>query len=234
MSTNKLTAIVLYTDLIKGAKTKQCKSICSINNKTTVIQEQIASLKKMNRRIEIVILAGKGHKDIDKVLKETKNTNKIKLVCVDEYLHVNQGQVFLNAINKLNIENNVLLILGEILFKNICCKKLSNNTTWLIDKKRDDFNISCRTSENDFAQYFFYDLPNEKQWSEIIFLHQDTIKQIKQSKEVSNKIKQIFMFELLNKLIDNSIKIDTQKIRYRDIIKVRASKNIHKAKAFIR
>ena len=234
MSTNKLTAIVLYTDLIKGAKTKQCKSICSINKKTTVIQEQIASLKKMNRRIEIVILAGKGHKDIDKVLKETKNTNKIKLVCVDEYLHVNQGQVFLNAINKLNIENNVLLILGEILFKNICCKKLSNNTTWLIDKKRDDFNISCRTSENDFAQYFFYDLPNEKQWSEIIFLHQDTIKQIKQSKEVSNKIKQIFMFELLNKLIDNSIKIDTQKIRYRDIIKVRASKNIHKAKAFIR
>ncbi len=79
MLMNKLTAILLYTDLIKGSKTKQCKSICNINKKTTVIQEQIASLKKMNRRIEIIILAGKGYKDIHKVLKETKKTKKEKI-----------------------------------------------------------------------------------------------------------------------------------------------------------
>ena len=46
---NKLTAILLYTDLIKGSKTKQCKSICNINKHTTVIQEQIASLKKIQK-----------------------------------------------------------------------------------------------------------------------------------------------------------------------------------------
>jgi len=230
---NKLTAILLYTDLIKGSKTKQCKSICNINKHTTVIQEQIASLKKMNRRIEIIILAGKGYKDIHKVLKETKNTNKVQLVYVDNYTQVNQGQILYDIVKELDIQNNLLVIIGEILFKNISCKKLQNNTTWIIDKKRDDFNINCRTRET-LAQYFFYDLPNEKQWSEIVFLEKDTVQQIKKSDVVSNTIKQIFMFELLNKLIDNSIVIDTQPIKYKDIIKVRSNKNINKAKVFIR
>lgn len=233
MSTNKLTAILLYTDLIKGSKTKQCKSIYSINKNTTVIQEQITALKKINRRIEIVILAGKGHKDIAKILKETKNTNKVKLIQVEEYTKINQGQILLNAIHDLNIENNLLLIIGEILFKNICCKKLSDNTTWVIEKKRDDFNINCRTYQ-DFAQYFFYDLQNEYQWSEIVFLHHKTIGKIKESKEVKEKIKQIFMFELLNKMIDNDVNINVKYIKYKDIIKVRSNKNLHKAKVFIR
>tara|TARA_Y100000385_G_C12882172_1_gene546242 strand:+ start:136 stop:837 length:702 start_codon:yes stop_codon:yes gene_type:complete len=233
MSTNKLTAILLYTDLIKGSKTKQCKSICSINKNTTVIQEQIIALKKINRRIEIVILAGKGHKDIAKILKETKNTNKVKLVQVEEYTKINQGQILLNAIHDLNIGNNLLLVIGEILFKNICCKNLSDNTTWVIEKKRDDFNINCRTYQ-DFAQYFFYDLQNEYQWSEIVFLHHKTIEKIKESKEVKEKIKQIFMFELLNKMIDNDVNINVKYIKYKDIIKVRSNKNLHKAKVFIR
>ena len=233
MSTNKLTAILLYTDLIKGSKTKQCKSICSINKNTTVIQEQIIALKKINRRIEIVILAGKGHKDIAKILKETKNTNKVKLIQVEEYTKINQGQILLNAIHDLNIGNNLLLVIGEILFKNICCKNLSDNTTWAIEKKRDDFNINCRTYQ-DFAQYFFYDLQNEYQWSEIVFLHHKTIEKIKESKEVKEKIKQIFMFELLNKMIDNDVNINVKYIKYKDIIKVRSNKNLHKAKVFIR
>ena len=233
MSINKLTAILLYTDLIKGSKTKQCKSTCSINTNTTVIQEQIIALKKINRRIEIVILAGKGHKDIAKILKETKNTNKVKLVQVEEYTQINQGQILLNAIRDLDIDNNLLLIIGEILFKNICCKKLSDNTTWTIDKKREDFNIHCRTSQ-DFAQYFFYDLQNEHQWSEILFLHHKTIEKIKKSQQVKEKIKQVFMFELLNKLIDNDVNINVKSIKYKDIIKVRSNKNLHKAKVFIR
>ena len=233
MSTNKLTAILLYTDLIKGSKTKQCKSICSINKNTTVIQEQIIALKKINRRIEIVILAGKGHKDIAKILKETKNTNKVKLIQVEEYTKINQGQILLNAIHDLNIGNNLLLVIGEILFKNICCKNLSDNTTWVIEKKRDDFNINCRTYQ-DFAQYFFYDLQNEYQWSEIVFLHHKTIEKIQESKEVKEKIKQIFMFELLNKMIDNDVNINVKYIKYKDIIKVRSNKNLHKAKVFIR
>jgi len=230
---NKLTAILLYTDLIKGSKTKQCKSICNINNHTTVIQEQISLLKKMNRRIEIIILAGKGYKDIHKVLKETKNTNKVELIYIDDYTDVNQGQILCDIVKKLNIQNNLLVIIGEILFKNISCKKLQNNTTWIIDKKRDDFNISCRTKEA-LAQYFFYDLPNEKQWSEIVFLEKNTVQQIQKTDAMNNKIKQIFIFELLNKLIDNFIIIDTQQIKYKDIIKVRSNKNINKAKVFIR
>ena len=42
------------------------------------------------------------------------------------------------------------------------------------------------------------------------------------------------MFELLNKLIDNDVNINVKSIKYKDIIKVRSNKNLHKAKVFIR
>lgn len=231
---NKLTAIILYTDVIKGCKTKKCRSVYNITKKTTIIQEQIKSIRKIHRNTEIIVVAGKGFKDIEQTLQANKIKN-VKLVHEKNHGEINQAKVLLDIIDKMKISNNIMLIIGEILFKNISYKSLKNTTTWLIDKKRDNFDVNCRT-ENDKAQYFFYDLPNEKQWSEMLFINSDTVDAIKsmwRSKE--NSLRNIFIFELLNRIIeDESNDIEISLIKYRNILKVKNDKEANKARIFIK
>ena len=232
MSSKLLTAIILYTDAPRGSKTKQCRSLCDITKKTTLIEQQIRLLKKNNNQIDIIIVAGKGYKDLDKTVKNLKYKN-VNVVHEQNYTELNQSQILIDLIRNKNIKNNILVILGEILFKNTNLKKISKTTVWLIDKHKDGFNIHCRQN-NSNAEYFFYDIPNEKQWAEIIFLDTASVSAILHNISQNTGTKQLFIFEILNILTDKYRPINTEIIQYKDILKVKNQKDINKAKVFIR
>lgn len=230
---NKLTAIILYTDLIRGTKTKQCKSVYQITQKTTILQHQIKSLKEKNKNIEIVVVAGKGYKDIEGIIKTLRFKN-VKVIHEPKYSKFNQAELCINIINTENIENNTIIILGDVLFKGIDFGKLNNNTAWLINKDRQGFNIRCRYNSNTQAEYFFYDIPGEKQWSGIVFLNSNTIKTIINNIYNDTNTKQLFLFEILNILIENHSSIDIKMLEYKNIMKIINNNDTNKAKAFIR
>lgn len=230
---NKLTAIILYTDLIRGTKTKQCKSVYQITQKTTILQHQIKSLKEKNKNIEIIVVAGKGYKDIDGIIKNLRFKN-VKVIYEPKYAKFNQAELCINIINRENIQNNTIIILGDVLFKGIDFRKLNNNTAWLINKDRQGFSIRCRHNSNTQAEYFFYDIPGEKQWSGIVLLNYNTIKTIINHICSDANIKQLFLFEILNILIENHGSIDIQMLEYKNIMKITNNNDTNKAKAFIR
>lgn len=229
---NKLTAIILYTDVVRGSKTKQCRSVCNITKKTTVIEQQIRFLKKNNSSIEIFIVAGKGYKEVHKIVKDLKFKN-IEIVYEKKYSQLNQAQILIDLINNKKICNNILLILGEILLKNTNFKKLSHTTALVIDKPKEGFDIKCRENDSK-AEYFFYDIPNEKQWAEIVFLDKESLYEITNNMPKKISTKQLFIFETLNLLIDQNKNINTQIVEYRNILKIKGDKDINKAKVFIR
>lgn len=229
---NKLTAIILYTDVVRGSKTKQCRSVCNITKKTTVIEQQIRFLKKNNSRIEIFIVAGKGYKEVHKIVKDLKFKN-IEIVYEKKYSQLNQLQILIDLINNKKICNNILLILGEILLKNTNFKKLSHTTALVIDKPKEGFDIKCRENDSK-AEYFFYDIPNEKQWAEIVFLDKESLYEITNNMPKKISTKQLFIFETLNLLIDQNKNINTQIVEYKNILKIKGDKDINKAKVFIR
>jgi len=229
---NKLTAIILYTDVVRGSKTKQCRSVCNITKKTTVIEQQIRFLKKNNSRIEIFIVAGKGYKEVHKIVKDLKFKN-IEIVYEKKYSQLNQSQILIDLINNKKICNNILLILGEILLKNTNFKKLSHTTALVIDKPKEGFDIKCRENDSK-AEYFFYDIPNEKQWAEIVFLDKESLYEITNNMPKKISTKQLFIFETLNLLIDQNKNINTQIVEYKNILKIKGDKDINKAKVFIR
>lgn len=229
---NKLTAIILYTDFVRGSKTKQCRSVCNITKKTTVIEQQIRFLKKNNSSIEIFIVAGKGYKEVHKIVKDLKFKN-IEIVYEKKYSQLNQAQILIDLINNKKICNNILLILGEILLKNTNFKKLSHTTALVIDKPKEGFDIKCRENDSK-AEYFFYDIPNEKQWAEIVFLDKESLYEITNNMPKKISTKQLFIFETLNLLIDQNKNINTQIVEYKNILKIKGDKDINKAKVFIR
>lgn len=229
---SKLTAIILYTDTPRGSKTKQCKSLCDITKKTTLIEQQIRLLKKNYSRINIIIVAGKAYKDIDRIVKNLKLKN-VHVTHEQNYTELNQSQILIDLIRNTKIRDNILVILGEILFKNMNLKKVSKTTAWLIDKPKDGFDIQCRQN-NLSAEYFFYDIPNEKQWAEIIFLDATSVSIILNDISQNIGTKQLFMFEILNILIDKQQPINIETIQYKNILKVKNNTDINKAKVFIK
>lgn len=230
---NKLTAIILYTDLIRGTKTKQCKSVYPITKKTTVLEHQIKSLKQKTKKIEIIIVAGKGYKDIENLVSSLRFKN-VKVINEPQYSKLNQAELLINIVNRENIQNNVIVILGDILFKDIDFHKCYNTTAWLINKDRRGFDIRCRYNANTKAEYFFYDIPGEKQWSEIVLLDSQTLKTITHNIYYHTNTKQLFIFEILNILIENYSPIDTKVLEYKNIMKITNHNDVNKAKAFIK
>ena len=58
-----LTAILLYTDNIKGTKTKGPKPLYNISKSRTIVDEQISRIKKIDPKAKIIIAINK-HKEI--------------------------------------------------------------------------------------------------------------------------------------------------------------------------
>jgi len=99
---------------------------------------------------------------------------------------------------------------------------------FVIDKPKYNFTIGCSNSQ--YAEYLFYDLPIV--WSECFFLNKEALDMIKIISAKEN-IEQLYLFELVNKLIDNKIISEKEYISKKNIMKILNNKDISKAKQFI-
>jgi hypothetical protein len=221
-----LDILLLVPEITKGMKSLGSKALLTIKNSTLVLDYQIEQLKKIDQNCNIFI--GTGFES-DKIRKAVAKYSRVHIIENQNYVNTNQAKLIKLFIDQRFSQSNLLIISNGVLFKNSSIKYAGRSKIFLIDKPKPNFNIGCNDSED--LHYLFYDLPTP--WSECVLLDSDTIKYMKCICDSQN-IDQLFLFELINILIEkHKIVFDKDFISKKNIMKINTAKDISKAKIFI-
>lgn len=220
-------AIINISEITKGMKSVGAKALLKINN-MSIIEHQIYQLKSIHRNIKINVITGFEHEKVKKTLSKYRNIN---IIYNPDYQNSNESMgLKLLFENKCNIERLFWLSSGVLIKpKSITSSVVRNESKiFLLDKQKNNFSLGCSNNTN--IEYIFYDLPFT--WSECLFLNAEATAKLRGLLK-SNSIKQMFFFELVNKLIAHNIDLKSEKISKSKVIKISTIKDLPKIKRFI-
>lgn len=224
-------ALIINCDTNKCIKLLGSKSMIDLIDSYKIIDQQIQALKSIYKNIKITIVAGYNYECIEKYVSKYKNVYIMKNI---DYKNNNEAygiKIFLDQ-NK-QYPDSLLVISGTVLLKKHSIKinkrKSYTTTIYLLRGQKNNFSLGC--AKHNRPDYIFYDL--EYPWAECILLSKKDIKIIKDI--IDNKqinIKNMFIFELLNKFLDKHT-VHTEYINKNNIIKINNISDLKKAKNFI-
>lgn len=206
--------VLLYSGITKGMKSYGPKCIVPIGkSKTPLIVEQINLLKK-NRNIDnVYIVLGFDAKKVISLTKDIKN-NKVQFFINEEYENTNSGGSLLKILDKLN--KTTLIFEDGILSYDTPKNKKSYIP--LLSKQNKAYSIGSIV-QDDKIKYLCYDL--DSSWAEYVCICEDDIAN---AKTIINKCKQninsMFLFEIINLLIDENIEFDQHILSCKKIKKI--------------
>ena len=213
-------AIILAQEITKGMKSLGPKCLLSIHKNTTIIEYQIQYLKKYYPSINIYICTGFEQ---DKIIKTTERFKNIQYHYTDSYEQTNQAETLIRCIKTFNINNNALVISnGLIPIAKIPIK--TEQASIQVTDKHQKIQFEIGTISNESMSYLFYGLPFK--WTESIFLNKSAILSIL---NISNNqiCNNMFLFELINLLMDSGTDIRIQYLEKNLQIKLNNIKDLN-------
>lgn len=223
-----INALIIIPEITKGMKSIGSKALLTIKKNKCVLDYQIESVKNIDKNIKITIATGFESEKIIELLKSYEN---IDYIYDDNYIKTNQAQSLKRYLEKnINI-NNLLLVSSGIIFKQPCITKSmlkEHSKIFLLNKQKENFTLGCATNSD--VEYVFYDLP--ELWSECLYLDTEALNWLKKF-ILSGNVEQMYLFELINELLNNKIIIQKQVINKKNIIKITNQKDLNKAKTFL-
>jgi CTP:phosphocholine cytidylyltransferase-like protein len=225
MEQNKISAIIIATEITKGMKSIGPKSLLQIKKTLSVIEHQILELQKYHKDISINIGIGFEAERMVKALSKYD----VNIIANKDFKTTNQVKSIVDCIAAKDIES-ILVINNGILFKKSFgdLHNQSHSAIYMLDKAKPDFSIGCQNSND--TTYLFYDLPEK--WGECVFLNRGAITKIKDIAKTKN-LSQLYVFELINMLVDAGHPFEKIKIPKNSIMKITGIKDLQRAKVFI-
>lgn len=220
-------AIILVSDITKGMKSIGSKSLLSIANNLSILEYQIQYLKKYYYPINIYLCTGFNHDKVSEITSKYKNIH----YCYNEnYETENQVGSLIQCISEYKITKNTLIFTNGF----VPIEKISINPEQCsidVTTKSTKIPFEIGTNAGNTPTYLFYGLPNK--WTEYLHLNEISISYI-HSNLTNNKDQyaKMFLFELINILIDNGIKVYSHSINKNLPLKVNSIKDINIAKKY--
>jgi hypothetical protein len=216
----------MIPEITKGMKSIGSKSLLKIKN-LSLLEHQINQIKAFDPTASVSILTGF---DNDRIVKCLENKyHNLSIVYNYDYEETNQVrclELYLEHNPKIT---NLFIISSGILLKKFNYPKSSTSSTiYLLDKPKNHFNIGCDSSTT--AEYLFYDLPCP--WSECVYLDEEAICALRILMSKTD-MKQMYLFEVVNSLIQYGIQFDKTYISPKQILKITSIKDLPKAKNFL-
>jgi hypothetical protein len=159
------------------------------------------------------------------------NYENINYIYNEQYKTTNQAHSIKIYLEQYDNCEKLLIVSNGVLFKDKCITKnmLTNECkVFILNKTRENFNLGC--SEQQHFEYLFYDLP--ELWSECIYLNKEALTVLR-NLFTSNYTTQMYLFELINEMINKNILFKKQYIDKKLIMKICNFKDMAKAKNFI-
>lgn len=222
-------AVILVPEITKGMKSIGSKSLLEIKKKLSVLDYQIQSIRNIDKNINISICTGF---DSEKIISTIGgNYGNIDYIYNEQYKTTNQAHSIKIYLEKHIDCEQLLIVSNGVLLKDKCITKNMLNKeckVFILNKTRENFNLGC--SEEQHFEYLFYDLP--ELWSECIYLNKEALTVLRDL-FTSNYTAQMYLFELINEMINKNILFKKQYIDKKLIMKICNFKDMAKAKNFI-
>jgi hypothetical protein len=203
--------VLLYSDVSKGMKSYGAKALVANGNIPLVIKQILQIQKQFVQNSKIHVVLGFDKSRIVDVLKKNELYNKINIIENPNYVKENQGQGFIEALQQ--IEGGNCYIISNGILTNHILSDNDENIIPILKRKANStssFRIGVRT-DCGIAKYFFYDL--EYEWPESCYFCEKDYDSIRKAilYDMSQQQKNgMFLFEHLNKLIDQNFILKTQ------------------------
>lgn len=218
--------ILLCSEITKGMKSYGPKAFIPIGsknrNKPLIVKQIETVFDRYGEDTKIYVIIGFEYEKFVKIL-DTFYPNKSNIIQIynKNYENTNSAYGMSLAINL--IESGNTLVLQNGILTDYEPKVKTKSILPIIKNNTDDsFNIGLTINDKK-VEYIFYDLPNK--WSEILYINSSDINKTKQILS-NNNIKEKFLFEIINILIENNIIFETEFISPKKIFKI----NNHKSK----
>lgn len=208
--------IILGDRFQKRMKSKGCVGLYK-NNNTYLIIKQYKTLKKIFPDANIIYVYGFEHKKfLSSINQYDELLNNIQFVFNPNYELYNYGSS-LQLVKEYLLEDTIIL-LGDLVLDYKIISRLKNDNKYskvVITNKKNKLGCIVQNSK---VENIFYDLDNFIE--EIYYITKkdiSSLKEILSSESVA--IKNMFIFELLNKMIDSNVAIKALICSYQTINK---------------
>jgi hypothetical protein len=226
----KLACFILCYEITKGMKSFGPKGLLKSKKSKELINCQIANI--IDKNIDIFVIVGFGNDRIKKKI-DYKNINVINN---DLYDIANQGYAMELILSNYDSSkyDGCIIINNGILFNNIVKEIIVDNINlskiFYVKKKNTDkktnFHIGCSVNDS-YIEHMFFNL-TDNVWNEIVYLDTKTVDIYK---NLYNKtMRNMFLFELINKTIELGVKYEPIRLKSNYVVKIINSKDSEKIK----
>lgn len=190
--------IILADKYQKGMKSKGCTGLLQINRKYNLLDFQYTNIKRHFPKCTIIYVYGFDHKKLSSFVSNKKYKDLISIYNPD-YQNYNYTHTLNIASNYLN--DNCFITFGDIMFKYQAFDNFSTNAgSQIFINTKIKNKLGC-TIQNNTINHISFDLDNYL--SNIYYLTKKDANTLK--KIIGNsKLKNYFIFEIINKMIDNN------------------------------
>jgi len=218
-------AIILVQEITKGMKSVGSKALLELYKNTSVLEYQIQYLKRFYYPINIYVCTGFEH---EKIVKTTQKYKNVYYSFNREYETDNQVGSLIKCLKEYdNIKNALVFSNGLIPIDKIKINR--NESSIQVTDKPSKIPFQIGTNNNSDLSYLFYGLPYK--WTEFIYLNKDSINQTIELTGKKNYCK-MFLFELINILLDHGLKIKIEHTQKNTPIKINNIKDLGIAKKY--
>lgn len=193
--------IIIGDKYQKGMKSKGCPALIKSKDYSSIIEHQYSILKNFFPNSKIVYIAGFEFKKIQFFLEDHK---ELAVDLVHNYNYENYNDIYSLSLASKYFSSDVLITFGYNILKHSMFKHFnSDRGSQIFIDNTSNSNIGC-VVQNDTVSNITYDLPNSI--SHLYYLSKTDANRIRYYIQDS-KYQNYFLFEILNNLIDQNIKI---------------------------
>jgi choline kinase len=217
----KNSVIILNALPDKKIKSLGNRCLVQIKKNKNILDHHIDSIKTIFRNPQIILVCGFDSKKVKKYVDTTYKN----ILYVEHDINdlTNIGQSLQYALEKISGSNCLVLNANNLLHAGALEKirHSLDHTFVLTGSTNGDIGF---ISDNGIVQNCYYDLPN--QIYDVLYIEENQLDIIKNIKNIS----QLYLFEIINKCIDNGMSIKPLKINSKSITVINSSKNIERLK----
>jgi len=224
----KLACFILSYEITRGMKSIGPKGLLKSKKSKELINCQIANIKDKN--IDTYVILGFG---LDKIKKRIEYPN-INIIKNDLYESANHGYAFELILKNYNDQkyDGCIIINNGILFNNDIKNNLltSNRSTpkiyYFNNTNTINFPVGF-TIVNSKVQHMFFNL-TDNIWNEIIYIDNTSLTKYKTI--YNSSMRNMFLFELINKSIESGVLYEPVKTKNNSVIKISSIKDSNQIK----
>lgn len=212
-------AIILIQEITKGMKSIGSKALLELYKNTSILEYQIQYLKKFYYPINIYICTGFEH---EKIVNTTQKYKNVYYSFNEKYETDNQVGSLIKCLKEYDTINNAIVFSnGFIPIDKIKINK--NESSIQVTDQPSKIPFQIGSTDHNHLSYLFYGLPYK--WTEFIYLNTESINQTIELTEKKNYCK-MFLFELINILLDHGIEIKIEHTQKNIPIKINNIKDL--------